>query len=409
MGKQLKAVIFFWEGYLDVAPTLIAFIRLLSSKNVHVTLILSDREETKVIETFDPRLVRVTRINPDRHVGKTISSVINSRIGWKFFPEFVKKVNNRLSGQALDRFARIAGKETGHYDVAYCVDATGLYAFKKSGVTADATINISFEILDLEFGTRDETLVKIKEVERSMMKNEVDHVIIQDRFRAALLNRTLGFTIDNFLYLPNSVEKGNEDIGHGDFFLKKFNLPRDTKLVLSAGMIGEAVCSLAIAEVIGKWNTALPVRVVFHERLAGKTDTPYLERIRRSGGEKLLLSLEPLPYDQLYELFSSASVGLAIYNKEYGDNFGIIGSASGKLFQYIKFGLPVIVSNLPGLADLVRDFDLGEVVESVEDIPRAIEDVFEKYEFYSANAKKAFQDKLNMNIFLEDVWARMYN
>jgi glycosyltransferase involved in cell wall biosynthesis len=312
-------------------------------------------------------------------------------------------------GMALDRFAKKAGSKAGQYDMAYCVDATGLYAFSKSGISTTTLINISFEVLDLEFGKHGKVIRKIKEVEKEMLTKQVRHIIIQDKYRAELLTRTIGEPLDKFIYLPNSVEKGGAQRNKSQFFHKKFDIPAKTKIVLSAGMIGEAVSSLAIAKAVGAWQSNSPVKVVFHERLAGKTSMPYLNLIRKHGNDKVLLSLQPLPYDQLDELFSSADIGLAIYNDGYGDNFGMIGSASGKLFQYIKHGLPVIASDLPGLGDLVRDYDMGLVVKSTEEIPGAIETILSDYTRYSHNARKAFCEDLNMDVLLENVYEGIKN
>jgi glycosyltransferase involved in cell wall biosynthesis len=395
----------FWEGYLDVAPTLIGLIRFLSAKNMEIDLLISNRGDSEITGSFDQHLVRVVKLDPDGFFNRSISRIVNNAVAWKFFPGWVKKVNDGLLGKALDRFAALAATNASKYDTAYCVDATGLYVFKKSGIRAEKVINISLEVLDLEHGEHGPTIQKVKQLEKEMLTEEVKQVIIQDQYRADVLTRTVGTPIDKFIFLPNSVEKGDGKQVKLGFFHEKFNLPRETKIVLSAGMIGEAVSSLEIGRAVGNWKPRYPVKIVFHERLAGNTSTPYLDNIRRAGKGHLLLSLQPLPYDQLGKLFSSADIGLAIYNEGYGDNFGVIGSASGKLFQYIKHGLPVIVSDLPGLGELVRDYDMGLVVKSTDEIPTAIEKIFADYKRYSDNASKAFHEDLNMDVLLEKAYA----
>jgi glycosyltransferase involved in cell wall biosynthesis len=146
------------------------------------------------------------------------------------------------------------------------------------------------------------------------------------------------------------------------------------------------------------------VKCVFHERLEIPEDRGYHEKVKEAGNGNVLLSLKPVPYDELDKVFASADIGLAIYNKSYGENFSTIGSASGKLFQYIKHGVPVIVSNLPGLADLVEEYEMGIAVGSPSEIPRAIEKILEDRPRFSRNARKAFEENLNMDIHLDRVY-----
>jgi glycosyltransferase involved in cell wall biosynthesis len=317
-------------------------------------------------------------------------------------------MNDFLLGKSLNRFGEIAGRESEIFDTAFCVDATGLYAFKKSGIRAGKLVNLSFEILEINSDNCGESLKKIKYVETRMLQNEVKHVIIQDKYRKQFLERTIGKEL-HCLYLPNSIRKDGQILAKGKYFHELFGLDDNVRIILSAGMIGESVSSLDIAKAIGEWETSLPVKVVFHERLPIDKTSTYLDKILSEGKGRVLLSLNPLSFDHLYKIFSSVDLGLAIYNKELGDNFGIIGSASGKLFQYIKHGLPVIASDLPGLNSLIKDHDMGVVVESPNDIPLAIEKVMADYPYYSANARKAFVEELNMDLFLEGVYKEIYN
>ncbi|HLO79808.1 MAG TPA: hypothetical protein VK166_02550 [Chitinophagaceae bacterium] len=411
MSKQQKALIIFWEGYLDVAPTLVEWIRYLVSKNILVKLFVADSGENrqKVIETFDPSTVQIRRVNTVGRPQETYYKLFFNKLTWRLFPQLLRNMEDELVSTAIDRFARVIGEDQELYDTVYCVDATGLYAFKKSGVKAKKLVNISLEILDTAYGKPTKYLKKIKQVERDLMIKQVDHVVIQDEHRRQFLERTLGYSLAHYSYLPNSVKKDDRTCAKGKYFHELFGFENDQKILLSAGMISESVCSLDVSRALGSWTTKLPVKVVFHERIEITENAAYYERVKAMGKGKVFLSLKPLPYQELYKIFSSADIGLAIYSKNHGDNFGIIGSASGKLFQYIKFGMPVIASDLPGLKEIVEAYRLGVVVDSPEQIPSAVELIMGNYEQFSNNARTAFEENLNMDLFLETVYEGIYN
>jgi glycosyltransferase involved in cell wall biosynthesis len=354
-------------------------------------------------------MIKVKKITTGTLLSKVLTAIFNNPVAWKLFPGVVNKINDKLEGVALDRFAEKTSEEKEEFDVAYCVDATGLYTFKKSGIKARKTVYISFEILEILKGSTFENLTRIKQLEKDIIKTEVDLVMIQDVYRRKFLERTLGYELKKVSYLPNSVMLEGSSSVKGRYFRDMFGLDANQNLVLSAGMISESVCSMEIAGVMGSWETDLPVKMIFHERMLIPENRNYYQRVEHAGKGKVLLSLNPLPYEELSKVFTSADIGLAIYSKEHGDNFGIIGSASGKLFQYIKYGLPVIVSDLAGLRELVEDHQMGIVVNSPSGIPAAIEGIMKDYDRFSNNARKAFEDDLNMDLFLGQVYSAVYN
>jgi glycosyltransferase involved in cell wall biosynthesis len=406
-----SAILIFWEGYLDVAPTIVEWIKFLADKGISVKVYIADEGgcRSKVKETFDKKLVDVLNLSVQNKWEVAAGSVMNSRLFWKLFPVAVRRWNNSMFLRSINRFGQQIGYDNERYDVAYCVDATGLYSFKKSGIRAEKIINISLEILDTADWKRSEEMREIKKVERELLKHSVDRVIIQDTNRGEVLERTLGFSFSRFLFLPNSARRSKEQFVSGKYFHLLFNFDERQKILLSAGMVSESVCSLEIAKAMGIWNSDQPVKTVFHERMEIPENRGYYEKVRAAGKGKVFLSLKPVPFQEVHKIFSSADIGLAIYSKKHGDNFGVIGSASGKLFQYIKYGVPVIASDLPGLRELVLENDLGIVVDTPEEVPQAVEKILAERERYSNNARKAFEEKLNLDIYLEEVYQSIYN
>jgi glycosyltransferase involved in cell wall biosynthesis len=195
-----------------------------------------------------------------------------------------------------------------------------------------------------------------------------------------------------------------EKVKKSEFFYNKFNLDSDTLIVLAAGMICDEVCSFEIAQAIGNYTFKNKTKIIFHNRVKNSDENLYFDKVRAAGKENLCLSLDPVLFSELHSVFNSAQIGLVIYDTNNTDeNFNAIGAASGKLYQYIKYGLPVIASNTEGFRELILENNLGIIVESPSEIPAAIEKIISNYQWYSSNAKTAFEEKLNIDIYLNKI------
>jgi glycosyltransferase involved in cell wall biosynthesis len=68
-----------------------------------------------------------------------------------------------------------------------------------------------------------------------------------------------------------------------------------------------------------------------------------------------------IPLDQLHKITSYATIGVSI-EEDFGLNYRF--ALPNKLFDYIQAGLPVLTSNLPEMASIVNEFNVGETIES---------------------------------------------
>ncbi|WP_312518705.1 hypothetical protein [Anaerospora sp.] len=116
----------------------------------------------------------------------------------------------------------------------------------------------------------------------------------------------------------------------------------------------------------------------------------YLERNKDKLAKKNITIIEhKLSPEEYVKLVKQYDIGLVWYSRKC-DNAHFIGRSSGKLFMYLSCGKPVIVKNLPGMADDVKKYKLGKVIDSLAEIPEAIEEIVKDYPFYENNVKNAF-------------------
>jgi glycosyltransferase involved in cell wall biosynthesis len=113
-----------------------------------------------------------------------------------------------------------------------------------------------------------------------------------------------------------------------------------------------------------------------------KNDSVLSQRIRL---------ISKLPYNEMMQYTMNADVGLSL-DKNTNPNY--LYSLPNKIFDYIKAGIPMIVSDLIEISKVVRDFEVGEIVYSHDSIKLAefINDFFKdenKIELYKQNCQKA--------------------
>ncbi|MBI1316994.1 glycosyltransferase [bacterium] len=111
-----------------------------------------------------------------------------------------------------------------------------------------------------------------------------------------------------------------------------------------------------------------------HLLLVGKGDVlPSLkERAKRLGLEHRVHFIPPQPYERMMQLTRMADLGVSL-DKDTNINYRF--SLPNKLFDYIRAGLPVLVSDLPEVGKVVREYSIGSIVEDhrPETLARAIE------------------------------------
>jgi glycosyltransferase involved in cell wall biosynthesis len=105
-----------------------------------------------------------------------------------------------------------------------------------------------------------------------------------------------------------------------------------------------------------------------------------------------------IPYDNLQDITSKAVVGVSL-EEDSGLNYRF--ALPNKIFDYIQAGIPVVVSNLPVMAELVKTYDIGEILyeRNPKTLAQTLKNTVEKYKngYYSANISHA-ANLLNWNV-----------
>lgn len=130
----------------------------------------------------------------------------------------------------------------------------------------------------------------------------------------------------------------------------------------------------------------------------GETQAQLEALIASEGVADRVKIIPPVPYEELLDWTSSADIGLIIYSPDYSLNVQMC--LPNKLFEFLMAGLPVLASRLEAVTDIIRTYNVGQVVPSLtpEDIGAAINSMLADQEALAhmhRNALEAAKRELN--------------
>lgn len=129
-----------------------------------------------------------------------------------------------------------------------------------------------------------------------------------------------------------------------------------------------------------------------------KSNGKYLDELKRKYSDlvkagRLIFQDFYLEQDKVIDYLKNFKVGFVFYDQKLiRKNYNYATSPSGKIFNYLAAGVPVVASKLTSF-DFVEEFKCGILVEDldVNTIYQAVQKIYSNYNEYSNNALKAMK------------------
>ncbi len=227
--------------------------------------------------------------------------------------------------------------------------------------------------------------------------------IIQDELRARLLARDTGIQLRDIITLPNSLP-GFAKRRQSNYLRTRFNIREESTILLSAGVFSRNRMLLELVQLAQTW----PEDWVLVLHSAQATDQAFVNQVTEADKRKcVVFSMEPVPLKELPDLVSSADIGIALYDSDSNENTRNMGLSSGKVAQCAQCGIPFVISDLPGIGDLVKKYQCGVPIQDIKELRTAIETIILDYERMSHNAIKCFNEALSVEKYFDRVIRRI--
>lgn len=212
-------------------------------------------------------------------------------------------------------------------------------------------------------------------------------VVVQLQVRRALIERDLAMPLANYVEVPNAPCLPMPPNLKADFYSSRFPIPADAWVVLHSGFISAMMLSLEIAETVPGWPEGFIL--IFHERQQRDPQESYIQAIKKAGGDRVFLSLNPVPYDEVDNVYIGADIGIVCYQTA-DPNDATSWASSGKLVFYLRHGLPIVMVT-PECPSLIEEWQCGVWTTDVSGIGAALTEIATDYDGYSARARKTYE------------------
>jgi hypothetical protein len=232
---------------------------------------------------------------------------------------------------------------------------------------------------------------------------------VQDAVRAQQLQIENGLEPVSRMLLPLASAGPGARPDHG--LRDAVGVPPDQHVAMLMGSMADWSMAGRILRSVAGWPDDWVL--IVHERY-GRTraslgaDFPSVEPLI---GRRIFVSEAPTDkVDDLSSVLAGVAVGLAFYEPDYksyhtGRNLKYLGLASGKISTYLRHGIPVILNEIGLYADEARRHGFGRVVAAPEEIGPNLAACLG--EDYRSHAQAYFRDKLDFNLFRQQLWARL--
>lgn len=195
-------------------------------------------------------------------------------------------------------------------------------------------------------------------------------MVIQDKLRKTVSKR-YGIAHPVTWLIPNSYSLGCNkcEVPHKDGVIYSGLMSND---VLEA-FIQQASCIKDFQLTMSGWDCS--------------------ERERLKENPNIIVMQRQLSEDDYTRFLSAYDIALIWYESREDANIRNIGLSSGKFFKHLSLGQPVIVNDAPGLAEEIRKYKLGVVINSLNELADAVKTIYANYDFYVKNIERVYKAK----------------
>jgi glycosyltransferase involved in cell wall biosynthesis len=174
------------------------------------------------------------------------------------------------------------------------------------------------------------------------------------------------------LSLPSKVQiLYNTSLSFEEISTENVEIPERIKNQTKILFIGSLISEHCIEDVID-WVEEIPENfcIIFHGWGLAEHNNKRIQALEKLYPHKVWLSNLVLDEKDKWKMYNIADFGIVMFNKSHRNN-EYAGLSAGKLFDFIRVGVPVIVSDTKLLSEFVLDCRVGIVFNNFDDLNRA--------------------------------------
>jgi len=296
-----------------------------------------------------------------------------------------------------------------------CVDPMGLViAGRIQRLVNLKIIYASFEIFfEDEFYIQKKKILKVLERKYSQ---KVDSVIIQDPAREKLLREVNDFNPKTkFLRIPVSPKRLKVNENNLNLHESQ-NIPEDKTIVVYSGtLLGWSGVSDLLDIFKEKWNKKFWLLLHSHHSLDDKNEIKLkIDELIKSKQQISFHDYAFYNFEDYAKFLLKCDIGIATYFPNSvdifaGKNLQEIGLSSGKFSSYMMLEKPTVTTSNPIYKQLNEKYNFGEVINTMADLPEALNKILENYETKVHGCRELFDNELDPELKIENLFSEINN
>lgn len=230
-------------------------------------------------------------------------------------------------------------------------------------------------------------------------------VIIQDYNRAKEFEKNLKVKIDNFVYLPISLNDNEYCYKAYKKIIKK-NL--DNKII-KLTQIGDVKEGRHYEELIKSFQQ-LPKK--YELVISGRIVSKVVDKLITQSKRKIFIRTKILKSDDIAQKISDCDIGFVGYGNN-DVNLKFVEMSSSQLVEFLRIGMPIIAMGSQSFIDYVNNNKIGIGLKDIDGIYNALEIICNNYKQMSYNSRKKFEKKYclenNFNDYFINNFIELFN
>jgi len=233
---------------------------------------------------------------------------------------------------------------------------------------------------------------------------EFENIIIQDEARESIFRNEKNILNDKitFKYLPVAYEN-----------IRYPTKKKSSKKILISGSLDLYTGVDQIIKLNETESTLENFEITFQTHRIETTNPNILKIIKGSSKSNILLDDRNFSdYKTYFNYISLYDIGISIYiphlhsdcSFELGKNIEEIGLSSGKMNAYLANSLPVVATKSGYLDELNNKYKFGILIETISELPKALEEICFNYSEFSQNVFKFYKKVLKPSNYLNGIF-----
>lgn len=226
----------------------------------------------------------------------------------------------------------------------------------------------------------------VKKILEKFFSRKAAYVFTQDANRVAFLEKDLNIPKEKFRLIYNSPT-GETIKAHADYFRDKFNINRESCIVLCVGSLMKETLVLDVVASVIFWDAKFVL--VLHGWFPDKAVMEIVLQQQQKSPDRIFISDQLFDHWNKYIPFQSCDIGFAGFSSDT-NNLKYAAGSAGKVFDFFRTGKPVVAYDSPGMKELIEGNGAGFVFNDVREIASDLSKIDNSYDSIHQNCFSAY-------------------